>query len=64
MQMDEVYRKYSLMVYKYILSLSHDENTAEEITGFRRIRPGTGAFTGNQGKSPKHPPSASGRRGL
>ncbi|MCR4950456.1 MAG: sigma-70 family RNA polymerase sigma factor [Solobacterium sp.] len=32
MQMDEVYRNYSLMVYKYILSLSHDENTAEEVT--------------------------------
>ena len=31
-EMDEIYRKHSMMVYRYVLSLSHDENVAEEVT--------------------------------
>lgn len=30
--MDEIYQKYARMVYKYLLSLTHDTDVAEEIT--------------------------------
>lgn len=32
MTMDEVYREHSQTVYRYLLSLSHDEGIAEELT--------------------------------
>ncbi len=31
LKMDSVYREYAEFVYKYLLSLCHDENTAEEL---------------------------------
>ncbi len=30
--MEEIYRNYSIIVYKYILSFTHDETIAEEVT--------------------------------
>ncbi|MBQ6843182.1 MAG: hypothetical protein IJO60_00935 [Agathobacter sp.] len=30
--MDEVYQKYAQMVYRYLLSLTHDSDLAEELT--------------------------------
>ena len=30
--MDEIYRSYAMTVYKYLLSLTHDEDLAEELT--------------------------------
>lgn len=30
--MEEIYQKYARMVYKYLLSLTHDEGAAEELT--------------------------------
>jgi len=32
MEMDEVYQSYAQTVYKYLLSLTHDEDLAEELT--------------------------------
>lgn len=32
MEMDAVYREYSTFVYKYLMSLCHDESVAEELT--------------------------------
>ncbi len=32
MEMDKIYREYSAFVFKYLMSLCHDELTAEELT--------------------------------
>lgn len=32
MEMDAIYREYSAFVYKYLLTLCHDESIAEELT--------------------------------
>lgn len=32
MTMEEIYKEHSMTVYKYLLSITHDENIAEELT--------------------------------
>ena len=32
LQMDEIYKSYAMTVYKYLLSMTHDEDLSEELT--------------------------------